>query len=43
VVAQLHDINERGTIVGNVFGLAAKDFGALRRIYPVRWTCAFGR
>ena len=43
VVAQLHDINARGTIVGNVFGLAAKDYGALRRIYPVRWTCAFGR
>jgi hypothetical protein len=43
VVAQLHDINERGTIVGNVFGHAAKDIGALRRIYPVRWTCAFGR
>ena len=32
-----------GTIVGNVFGLAAKDYGKLRRIDPVLWTCAFGR
>ena len=31
------------TIVGNVFGLAAADFGALRRIDAVLWTCAFDR
>jgi hypothetical protein len=43
VVTELHDINARGAIVGNVYGLAAKDYGALRRIYPVRWTCPFGR
>jgi probable HAF family extracellular repeat protein len=42
VVAQLNDINARGTVVGNAYGLAAKDYGALRRIYPVRWTCPFG-
>jgi probable HAF family extracellular repeat protein len=43
VVAQLTDINARGAIVGNAYGLAAKDYGALRRIYPVRWTCPFGQ
>ncbi len=43
VVTQLNDINARGNIVGNVFGLAAADFGALRRIDPVLWTCAFDR
>jgi hypothetical protein len=42
VIAYVHDINNRGAIVGNVYGLAAKDFGALRRIHPVLWTCAFG-
>jgi hypothetical protein len=42
VIAYVHDINNRGAIVGNVYGLAAKDFGALRRIDPVLWTCAFG-
>ena len=43
VITQLNDINARGAIVGNVFGLAAKDFGELRRIYPVLWNCPFGR
>jgi hypothetical protein len=43
VVPQLNDINNRGTIVGNVFGLASKDYASLRRIDPVRWTCQFGR
>jgi hypothetical protein len=43
VITQLNDINARGAIVGNVFGLAAPDYGALRRIDPVLWTCAFGR
>jgi hypothetical protein len=41
-VAQLHDINARGDVVGNAYGLAAKNYGALRHIYPVRWTCPFG-
>jgi hypothetical protein len=41
VIAYVHDISNRGTIVGNVYGLAARDFGALRRIDPVLWTCAF--
>lgn len=43
VVANLNDINNRGDIVGNVYGLAAKDFSALRRIDPVLWSCVFGR
>lgn len=42
VVTNLHDINNRGDIVGNVYGLAGKDFGKLRRIDPVLWRCAFG-
>ena len=42
VVAALNDINEQGTIVGNVFGLAGKTYSDLRRIDPVVWTCAFG-
>ena len=42
VVAQLNDINARGAIAGDVFGLDAPDYGALRRIYPVVWTCPFG-
>jgi hypothetical protein len=37
------DINVHGTIVGNVYGLAAADYSKLRRIDPVLWTCAFGR
>jgi len=43
VVPGLNDINDRGTIVGNVYGLASKDYASLRRIDPVLWTCAFGR
>ena len=43
VVAQLNDINAHGTIVGNVFGLSAPDYGALQGIYPVRWSCQFPR
>ena len=43
VIAYVTDINNRGNIVGNVYGLAAKDFGALRRIHPVVWKCSFGR
>ena len=43
VISYPHDINNRGDIVGNVFGLAAKEFSALRRIDPVLWTCPFGR
>ncbi len=43
VVTNLNDINNRGDIVGNVYGLDAKDFSKLRRIDPVLWTCPFGR
>ena len=43
VIGSLNDINARGDIVGNVYGLAAKDFGQLRRIDPVLWKCPFGR
>ena len=43
VVTNLNDINERGTIVGNVYGLNAPAYDALRRIDPVVWTCQFGR
>ena len=42
VVTQLNDINNRGQIVGNVYGLDAKDYSKLRRIDPVLWTCQFG-
>ena len=42
VVTQLNDINARGAIAGDVFGLDAPDYGALRHIYPVVWTCPFG-
>ena len=42
LVTSLNDVNNRGAVVGNVFGLAAKDYSALRRIDPVLWTCAFG-
>ena len=27
----------------SVFGLSAPDYGALQGIYPVRWSCSFGR
>ena len=43
VVAELNDINNRGDVVGNVYGLAATDYSALRRIDPVLWRCPFGR
>jgi hypothetical protein len=43
VVTELNDINNRGAIVGNVFGLSGKDYSKLRRIDPVLWTCPFGR
>jgi hypothetical protein len=43
LVTNLNDVNNRGAIVGNVFGLAGKDYSKLRRIDPVLWTCAFGR
>ena len=43
VIAQLTDINARGAIVGNVYGLSATDYGALQRIYPALWACPFGR
>jgi probable HAF family extracellular repeat protein len=42
-VTALNDINNRGDIVGTIYGLAAKDFGSLRRMDPVLWTCAFGK
>ena len=41
VVTNLNDINNRGDIVGNVYGLEAKDYSKLRRIDPVLWRCAF--
>jgi hypothetical protein len=43
VVTNLNDINNRGDIVGNVYGLDAKDFSELRRIDPVLWRCPFSR
>jgi probable HAF family extracellular repeat protein len=42
VIPALNDINERGAIVGNVYGLAGKTYSDLRRIDPVVWRCAFG-
>ena len=42
VIAAPNDINNRGDIVGTVYGLASKDYGSLRRIDPVLWTCQFG-
>jgi hypothetical protein len=43
VSTELHDINARGDIVGDAFGLSAAAFDKLQRIYPVLWTCPFGR
>lgn len=43
VSTQLNDINARGTIAGDVYGLAARSFDALRRVYPVVWRCQFKR
>ena len=42
VVTNLNDINNRGDIVGNVYGLTAEDYSKLRRVDPVLWTCPFG-
>lgn len=42
VIPQLNDMNERGVIVGNVYGASAPDYGKIHRIDPVVWTCAFG-
>ena len=42
VSTQLNDINARGAIVGDVFGLSAAAFDKLQRVYPVLWTCPFG-
>jgi probable HAF family extracellular repeat protein len=41
VVTSLNDINNRGSVVGNVYGLDAKDYSKLRRIDPVIWRCPF--
>jgi probable HAF family extracellular repeat protein len=41
VVTTLTDINGRGDIVGNVYGLSAPEFSALKRIDAVLWRCAF--
>jgi probable HAF family extracellular repeat protein len=43
VVASPTDINNRGDVVGNVYGLAGKDFSKLRHIDPVLWRCPFSR
>ena len=42
-VAALDDVNNGGDIVGNVYGATRKDYGSVRRIDPVLWTCSFGR
>jgi probable HAF family extracellular repeat protein len=39
LATNLNDINNRGAIVGNVFGLSAPEYSKLRRIDPVLWTC----
>lgn len=41
VVTALNDINASGSIVGDVYALAAANYRSLRRIYPVLWTCPF--
>lgn len=41
VVPSLNDINERGAIVGTVYGATKKSYASVRRIDPVLWTCAF--
>ena len=43
LITQLNDVNNRGAVVGNVFGLAAPEYSGLRRIDPVLWRCPFGR
>jgi probable HAF family extracellular repeat protein len=42
LVPQLNDINDRGAIVGNVYGATRENYGSIRRIDPVVWTCQFG-
>jgi hypothetical protein len=43
VVTNLNDVNARGTIVGNVYGLSGAAYSKLRRIDPVVWRCQFDR
>jgi hypothetical protein len=43
VVGYLNDINSRGDVVGDVYGLAGKAFSELRRIDAVLWSCPFSR
>lgn len=43
LLPSVNDLNESGAIVGNVYGLTANKYSALRRIDPVLWTCQFGR
>jgi uncharacterized membrane protein len=43
VVSAPNDINAHGAIVGTVYGLTAKDYGTLRRMHAVLWTCQFPR
>jgi probable HAF family extracellular repeat protein len=42
VVPALNDINERGTIVGTLYGLARKGWASARRVDATLWTCQFG-
>ena len=42
VVPALNDINARGAIVGNVYGLAGERYSDLRRIDPVVWSVRLG-
>jgi hypothetical protein len=41
VISRLNDINNRGDIVGTIYGFDAKDYSKLRRIDPVLWSCSF--
>ena len=41
IVSAPNDINTRGAIVGNVYGLPRKDYGKLRRMHAVLWRCQF--
>lgn len=41
VVTALTDINSRGDIVGNIYGLSAPEYSKLNRIDAVLWRCAF--
>jgi probable HAF family extracellular repeat protein len=42
LLPSLNDVNERGAIVGAVYGLTANEYSALRRIDPVVWRWQFG-